>query len=284
VNIFVTFQPGHIRQLAGASSVTVAVGTHKEDEEVDEKDEDEEKANKSDEGESFLAVKGPRVTPIDPQAEGDDVGHTTKVQVVITGRPSTGVDELPLVKDLITKALEKGLLEAVLDDMIFEVADLRPEIVNLDFAATQISQWSVPDCSAHMKKMVHAFSMSYTRRMVPTAIYNECTNFMPKVSFSHDSIPSNLDKRKCREATVIFARTWNFGKVELETKVGPPPAPALRPVASPAASPAASLAGDSTAAGEEFQDFCLDVCSAKYGDGAPQCHVTFGRRMLNKKP
>merc|ERR1740121_3280278 len=81
----------------------------------------------------------------------------------------------------------------------------RPEV-------KQMEPWDEAKCETHMTKVVKMFEQAYTRRMVPMALYNECTNFLPKLTFSHDSIASPLDRKKCRTATVKFSKRWNFGK------------------------------------------------------------------------
>merc|ERR1719253_696785 len=75
-----------------------------------------------------------------------------------------------------------------------------------------IEQWDVRKCEKHIKDLVDVFAVHYTREQVPMALYNECTNFMTKLSFSHDYILDPLDTKRCRQATVKFATHWNFEK------------------------------------------------------------------------
>merc|ERR1719223_1640396 len=100
--------------------------------------------------------------------------------------------------------------------------------------------------------------------MVPTAIYNECTNFVAEVSFSHDHIFDVHDRMRCRHATVKLSKEWNFGKGQ----PGPGPAPAPAPAPGPAG------------ANVDYLGFCAEVCEIKYGEDAPMCHVTEGKKTL----
>jgi hypothetical protein len=210
----------------------------------------------------------------------DNVGRTTMVSITLTEHAGNGVDELPKVEAAIQMGVASGALESKLEAAVKKVTGIQNTISSFTAAKKQIKQWSVNVCTTHMEKVVKRFSVAYTRRMVPTAIFNECTNFMPVISFSHDVHPTAVDVRKCREATVNFVKYWNYGQ-------GPSvaaPAPAAAAPQAPAAQVA--LAAVEAAApppsSADLSGFCLEVCQFKYGKKAPQCHVTEGDKLVEK--
>lgn len=171
----------------------------------------------------FPAAKPP--TPISEPARGerilrhmnrkhstvDNVGHTTKVVVTITQLHGNGIDELPSVRKVLNSSCLKGEIIPALVDSIQDVTGVKSHINAFMVADHEIEQWSVEGCDAHMSHVVRKFEEAYTRREVPMAIFNECTNYMPALSFSHDMKPTHEDVRRCREATVKFVNAWNFG-------------------------------------------------------------------------
>merc|ERR1719321_1499371 len=122
---------------------------------------------------------------------------------------------------------------------------------------TQVQQWSDGICQKHMSTVVRRFTMAYTRRLVPAALFNECTNFMPMVSFSDDGVISTTDREKCQAATTKFAQKWNFGK-------GKKGGTAADAAAAPAAGPAAAGAPGPAAAAMDYAEFCTDICEMKF--------------------
>jgi hypothetical protein len=202
-------------------------------------------------------------------ATADNVGRTTMVQITVT-------EQLPKVEGAIQTVVANGALESKLEAAIKDVTGIQNTISNFTAAKKPIKQWGVDVCTAHMTKVVKRFSVAYTRRMVPVAIFNECTNFMPVISFSHDVHPTALDVRKCREATVNFVKYWNYGQ-------GPSvsaPAPAV--AGPPQASTAHVALASSQPSSADLSGFCVEVCQFKYGKKAPQCHVTAGGKLAAK--
>lgn len=175
-------------------------------------------------------------------------GRSTIVEVILTEKMGTTVDELPMLMAIVKHLERTGSLESHLEFALEKVTGLSPDIRGLTSSAEKIKQWSIDSCASHMKKVLHQFIIAYTRRMVPMAIFNECTNYMVELSFSHDAPATKLDRKQCRDATVKFAKAWNFGKGDQTGNV-------------------------TSAAPLDFRTFCSDVCMAKHGTEAPQCHV-----------
>jgi len=210
-----------------------------------------------------------------PVVEDGDVGRSTVVKVWLRGEANTGIFELaPWIQAVLTRHENDGLLEYLLEKRLKDATDIAPTIKGIkDIRLDSKSQWSIDTCATHMKKIMKEFSEAYTRRMVPTAIYNECTNFVSEVSFSHDRIFDSHDRMKCRHATVKLAKEWNFGKGHAPPAIGSPgPAPAPGP-AAPAPAPSVDYFG-----------FCSEVCEIKYGSDAPMCHVTEGKKLWFAPP
>uniref|UniRef100_A0A7S0AT88 Uncharacterized protein n=1 Tax=Pyrodinium bahamense TaxID=73915 RepID=A0A7S0AT88_9DINO len=177
------------------------------------------------------------------------LARITKVEVMITDKPMTGANYLMDVKSILAESQANGLLERRLKASLFQVTGLRPKISGLGKPVEMraVEQWEETACEVHMQKVVRMFEVAYTRRMVPTALYNECTNMLPSLSFSHDTVASPLDRKKCRAATVKFAERWNYGEADWNYGKGESAEPM------------------------DFMEFCHDVCEIRYGQGAPQC-------------
>lgn len=212
-----------------------------------------------------------------PVVEDGDTGRSIVTKVWIRGAPNTGVFELaPWIEGVLKRHEEDGLLQILIQKRLFEATGIAPKIDGItDIQLDAKTQWSLDTCEGHMKKMMREFSKAYTRRMVPTAIYNECTNFVSEVSFSHDRIFDAHDRIKCRHATVKLAKAWNFGQghqpaKKAESEAGPAPAPA------PSVKPAKAEI--------DYKGFCSNVCEIKYGTDAPTCHVTEGKDLFNAAP
>jgi len=179
------------------------------------------------------------------------IGMTTIVQVQLTDKPATGMRFVEQAKVVIEQAIADGTLKKELVDQLTKATGLKPRVI---FAGQKskmrmIPEWSEVTCETHLTKVVRMFEVAYTRRMVPMAFYNECTNFIPALSFSHDNLHSPLDKTKCRKVSLKFAKRWNFNKANW--KYG-------------------------TTKKHEQMDytaFCHDICEIRYGDGAPKCNV-----------
>jgi len=228
-----------------------------------------------------------------PVVEDGEVGRSTIVKVWLSGAPNTGVFELaPWIEAVLKRHEQDGLLEMLLEKRLFDATEIAPKISGItDIRLDSKQQWSLDTCEFHMHKIMREFSMAYTRRMVPTAIYNECTNFVSEVSFSHDRIFDSHDRIKCRHATVKLSKEWNFGNGPPTTTASPlqddAPAPAPGPNPAPAASPAASPGGPAPGPSKpdiDLRGFCADVCEIKYGNDAPTCHVTEGKKLHDSAP
>jgi len=179
------------------------------------------------------------------------VARTTYVQIQITDKPMTGMRLVEQAKAAVDKGIADGTLKKELVIQLKKLTSLKPRII---FAGQitklrMIPEWSEVTCESHLEKVVRMFEVAYTRRMVPLALYNECTNFVTALSFSHDNIHSPLDKKKCRKASLKFGKRWDFNK--------------------------ASWKYGTTKKHEQmdYTTFCHDICEIRYGDGAPKCNV-----------
>uniref|UniRef100_A0A7S4T2Y1 Subtilisin n=1 Tax=Alexandrium monilatum TaxID=311494 RepID=A0A7S4T2Y1_9DINO len=187
--------------------------------------------------ETFLQASGP--------------ARSTTVDVMITNKPNTGADVLPQVGSILMNAQADGLLKRRLKAALFQATGIRPMVKGLRGPVpAHIRQWEEGHCEMHMERLVRLMEVAYTRRMVPQALYNECTNFIASLTFSHDAVASPLDRRKCRIATIKFAKRWDYGKAEwtygMDGKQHKP---------------------------TDFSGFCRDVCETRFGEDAPQCGV-----------
>merc|ERR1719424_1176074 len=120
------------------------------------------------------------------------------VDVVITEGPKNGAADLVKTQKTLKKALMSDQLKDSLRGAIYEVTGDAPDVRDLDITKAMIKQWNIDMCEKHLTKMVNAFTQHYTRAQVPAALYNECTNFMPKMSFSRDHILDSGDAVRCR--------------------------------------------------------------------------------------
>jgi len=192
----------------------------------------------------------PRPSLISTKATVSKKHWSVIVDVTITDRPKNGASDLKKAMKQLKKALSSGQLKDSLRGAIYEVTGNAPDIRRIESHANPIKQWDVDKCENHLTNMVNTFTMHYTRAQVPMALYNECTNFMPKMSFSRDHILDSVDTVRCRKATRAFQKRWKFGK---------------------------------NADSKDFQSMCVEACEAKFGIDAPRCHVTEGKK-LKKAP
>lgn len=217
--------------------------------------------------------------------DAGEVGRSTIVKVFIQGKPNTNVNELfPWIEAVLKRHEQDGLMQALLEKRLFDATAIEPTMDGFEcIKMNLVQQWSLQTCEAHMKKIVKEFSCAYTRRMVPTAIYNECTNFVAEVSFSHDHVFDVHDRMRCRHATVKLSKEWNFGKGHAGPGPAPAPAPAPGPAAPVAAAAPAAPGGPAgpASANVDYLGFCAEVCEIKYGEDAPMCHVTEGKKLFD---
>jgi len=173
----------------------------------------------------------------------------TVVSVIILDKPMIGTSYLDMVQEILTDVQVNGLLVRRLKAALFQSTGVMPKFAGLTEPprSSEVQQWDQDTCETHMRDLVHMLEVAYTRQMVPHALYNECTNFIPSLSFSHDAIVNRLDRQKCRKATLRFAKRWNYGKADWRygTKKKHDPM--------------------------DFAAFCHDVCEIRFGDDSPRC-------------
>lgn len=231
VDVFVEFQPGHDRAILSADDIEIH----------------HHSAHRPRPLEYPAPVYGKMILRHANPPQNVTHGHTTKVTVSITD--TAGAKDLKRVARIVEAANSSGELGEAFESSILQAVGVRTRIIDWSFAEAAVPHWSVSSCETHMAAVVKRFVVAYTRRMVPTAIFNECTNFVTAMSFSRDFRPSALDVDRCRRATVKFALRWNFGKGDqLE-------------------------AANASEEGEEgMSSFCVDMCYAKYGEFSPRCN------------
>jgi len=165
--------------------------------------------------------------------------QTTLLRVTLFERPGNGIDDTLGLKTQLKTLMHTGVLKASLEVAIEAVTGVKPKLAHLKVHSKSIALWDVQKCGNHMSKIVKSFAVHYTRRQVPMALYNACSTFMTKMSFSHDYILDNRDAVHCRTATRSFAQRWKMGKKDSDPK--------------------------------DFDKMCGRFCQAKYGEDSPQC-------------
>jgi len=176
-------------------------------------------------------------------------GRSVIVEITFTDKPN-GQDDVAMVNQILQNAIDSGLLLKELKDMLTMITGLYPKVGPVKMQAKAIEAWNVEKCEKHITHLVNDFSRTYTRERVPQALFNECTNFMTKLSFSNDIILDPQDTEMCRKATARFAKRWNFGE-----KAEP----------------------------KDFEIMCVRSCEYKFGKNAPQCNIETGD-ALAKQP
>jgi len=145
------------------------------------------------------------------------------------------------------KAIQDGL-EKKIEKKMDKRLGMDVEIRGMKVKTKEVEQWAHDKCQPQFKKIVTQFSNAYTRFQVPKALFNACTDFMTKLSFSHDNVLNAADTRRCQQATLKFQKSWKYSK-DLP---------------------------------KNLEDLCVDICEHKYGNHAPQCHVTKGDELEKK--
>lgn len=163
---------------------------------------------------------------------------TVLVKVTLFERPGNGLNDMQGVQNHLKQALDSGELKGKIAAAIYGVTGVKPELADIKVKSRAIRLWDHQQCGSHMSKLMKSFTLDYTKRQVPIALYNECTNFMTKMSFSHDYVLDTRDAARCRKATRKFALRWKLGE-----NIDP----------------------------KDFEPMCLSFCEAKFGDDAPQC-------------
>lgn len=145
------------------------------------------------------------------------------------------------------KSIQDGLAEKVEKRMENRLG-MRVEIRGMEVETKQVEQWAHDKCQPQFTKIVKEFRNAYTGVQVPKALFNACTDFMTKLSFSHDNVLNPADTRRCQQATLKFEKSWKYSK-DLP---------------------------------KNLEDLCVDICEYKYGNHAPQCHITKGQKLQKK--
>lgn len=165
---------------------------------------------------------------------------TTILKVTLFERPGNGINDMQGIKQKLKLAVASGELHKSLAAAIHAVTGVKPKLSAIKVTTKMIQQWDIQKCGSHMSMLVKSFTVHYTKRQVPMALYNECTNFMTKFSFSHDYVLDSRDAVRCRKATAKFAKSWKLGDHKDPT---------------------------------QFEPMCQNFCEAKFGDDAPQCQL-----------
>jgi len=174
---------------------------------------------------------------------------TTKVTVSIFDRPKNDENDLQKAAVVFKKALATGDLIEEMAEAVGKVTGIAPKFTGLKVKPATVKAWDIEKCENRMSKIIKTFTVHYTKRQVPMALYNECTNFVTKISFSHDHVLDHRDEVRCREATASFAKRWKLGKND-----------------NP----------------KDFNKMCVGFCEAKYGNDAPMCHLTGGDELASQ--
>lgn len=176
-------------------------------------------------------------------------GKSIIVEVAFLDTPGNGVDDVAAGKPFVEWAEKSGLLNHELGAALKTVTGIKPKLKKFAMTTEIVEQWDINKCEAHIKDLVDDFTLHYTRAQVPMALYNECTNFMTKMSFSHDYVLDPRDTARCRRVTRKLEHKWDYGKNTEE---------------------------------KDFEGMCVHACEGKYGRNAPQCNIKHGDGLLNQ--
>lgn len=183
---------------------------------------------------------------------GPKMGHGRAglvVTITFVDAPNNGMDDVGAAKPFLEYCLHHGLFEDQIEDGLMEVTNIEPKIRSVGMDTKKIDQWDINKCEKHMRSIVKGFTRYYTRRQVPVALYNECTTFMTRMSFSHDHVLDAMDTKRCRRATRKFSKHWNYG---------------------------------ANAEEKDFEEMCFHACEAKYGRNAPTCNLHAGDKIIGQ--
>jgi len=185
-------------------------------------------------------------SPGTPIANG---GRAVKVDISFTDKPNNKMHDVLSIIPAINHAINTGVLHEELREAIEEATGIKTRLGHIKAAIQTIEQWPIHLCETHIQEIVQNFTSHYTREQVPRALYNECTNFLTKFSFSHDYVLDKMDTAHCKQATVKLTKKWDYGE---------------------------------NAEATDFEEMCLYACEAKYGRGAPTCNIAKGDNMLEQ--
>jgi len=176
-----------------------------------------------------------------------DGGRSTIVEIAFLDTPLNGIDDMAMAMPLIEQSLKSGIFHKQVKKALHAVTGIKAKIGKIELGMKMIEAFEVNKCEEHIKGIVTQFGLHYTRNQVPMALYNECTNFMTRMSFSHDYVLDPLDTIRCRKTTAKFAKHWDGGQKAEDT---------------------------------DFADMCVQACEAKYGRNAPRCNLHGGQGLL----
>eukprot|EP00747_Dinoflagellata_sp_TGD_P183119 gnl/TRDRNA2_/TRDRNA2_37811_c1_seq1.p1 gnl/TRDRNA2_/TRDRNA2_37811_c1~~gnl/TRDRNA2_/TRDRNA2_37811_c1_seq1.p1 ORF type:complete len:497 (+),score=141.53 gnl/TRDRNA2_/TRDRNA2_37811_c1_seq1:160-1491(+) len=213
---------------------------------------------------------------------------TTIVEATFAAKPGTGGNEMALIEGILRTSAENDVLHQFLIRALYSVTNVAPKLDDppddkyhledlrevekhhpFAMGHDDIKQWSFGQCENHMAKITRLFGNAYTRRQMPVALYNECTNFMVELSFSHDLLVTPEDRMKCRQATVKYSKRWQFAVPPVEKKVD-------------RTTTKYAVKWDFSIDPMIFRDWCHDTCELKYGQGATKCHVRSGDKLIDQ--
>lgn len=177
------------------------------------------------------------------------VGATTIVDIAFLDNPANGVDDVAIAIPYVNAAIDNGFLKKQLRRALKKVTGIKPKIKSLAIETKTIPQYDIEKCEVHIKGIVKQFALHYTREQVPRALFNECTNFMTRMSFSTDHVLDPMDTMRCRKATAKFTKHWEYGE---------------------------------NGENSDFEDMCLKACEAKYGRNAPTCNLHTGDKLVGQ--
>jgi len=174
---------------------------------------------------------------------------STKMTISVMDAPLNGANDMLMAEGTLKQAMASGVLQKALKHAMKKVLGFTPKIGNIEIKTTSVKAWDIPKCGSHMSEIVKSFTVHYTRRQVPMALENECTNFVTKIAFSNDHVLDPRDTAHCKKATENFARRWKLGKKD---------------------------------GAKDFEKMCVTFCEAKYGNDAPLCNVNTGDALLGQ--
>jgi len=172
-----------------------------------------------------------------------------KVKVTVFDKPGNGVDDMKMAAKEIEDGLKSGVLQGTLELAVKAVTGKTPKMGGLGVKSAIVKAWDIKKCQGHMSKLVKSFTLHYTARQVPMALYNECTTFLTKMTFSHDHVLDHRDTNKCQKATANFAKKWKVSGKKNDPK--------------------------------HFEGMCVTFCEAKFGNDAPVCHLSGGDELAD---
>lgn len=176
-------------------------------------------------------------------------GRSVKVAISFLDKPNNAMHDVLSIMPAINHGINTGLFHRQIKEAIADLVGHPVRLTRMAAETETIEQWPIHHCEAHIQEIVHGFSRHYTREQVPRALYNECTNFMTKISFSQDYVLDAMDTTRCKHATVKFTKKWNYGE---------------------------------NSEASDFHEMCLYACEAKFGKNAPTCNIAAGDGILKQ--